>query len=190
VAGVGIFLLSTMNANTSFVLSAAYMLLLGIGIGLTMQVLVIATQNAVRLADLGVATSSVSFFRSVGGSIGVAVFGALFTHRLAADMPAELGRALPPASATPESIRHLPAAIHGPYVEVFANALTGVFVYAVPLLLVAFGLTWLLKEHPLRHSVHDMVHGEEGEEPQAVPELREPEEVVSAGPRRAETEGS
>jgi predicted MFS family arabinose efflux permease len=94
VATVGMFLLSTMNPTTSTVTSGLYMAVLGIGLGLTMQVLVLATQNSVRVTDLGVATSTVNFFRSVGGSIGVAVFGALFNSRLVSEL-AGSGVAIP-----------------------------------------------------------------------------------------------
>src|SRR3546814_4287748 len=83
IAAVAMFLLSTMGTGTSQSTVTVYMVLLGIGLGLTMQTLVLATQNAVPISDLGAATAAVSFFRSLGGSIGVALFGALFNSRLA-----------------------------------------------------------------------------------------------------------
>jgi EmrB/QacA subfamily drug resistance transporter len=158
VAAVGLFLLSTMGTGTTTLMASAYMVVLGIGIGSVMQVLVLATQNAVPIADLGVATSSVSFFRSVGGSVGVAVFGALFNSRLADGLarsvaPGEVDDLLG-GSVTPESVQELPAALRTDYVGAFADALTDVFLYAVPVVLVAFALTWLLKEVPLRGQVH------------------------------------
>jgi MFS family permease len=91
IAGVGMWLLSTMTPTTSRATSTLYMIVVGIGIGLVMQVVILATQNAVDRRDLGIATGTVSFFRSVGGSFGVAIFGAIFTNRLAG----ELARRLP-----------------------------------------------------------------------------------------------
>lgn len=79
VAAIGMLLLSTMSATTPRLVASAWMVVLGIGLGLVMQVMVLVTQNSVDRSDLGVATATVSFFRSVGGSVGVAVFGALFT---------------------------------------------------------------------------------------------------------------
>ena len=91
VASLGMWLLSTMTPTTGRATATAYMVVVGVGIGLVMQVVVMATQNAVDRRDLGIATGTVSFFRSVGGSFGVAVFGAIFTSRLAG----ELARRLP-----------------------------------------------------------------------------------------------
>ncbi|MGE5597278.1 MAG: MDR family MFS transporter [Hyphomicrobiales bacterium] len=174
IASVGLFLLSTMDADTSRTVSGLYMLVLGVGIGMVMQVLLIATQNAVRIGDLGVATSSVSFFRSVGGSVGVALFGTLFNRRLTDTLPESLRLQLDPASARPESIRALPEAIRHQYESGFADALTGVFLYAVPVMIIAFALTWLLREVPLRHSVGDAADAEHaGEEvPATAPQHR------------------
>src|SRR3546814_19565896 len=91
------FRLSTMGTVNSQSTVTVYMVLLGIGLGLTMQTLVLATQNAVPISDLGAATAAVSFFRSLGGSIGVALFGALFNSRLAERLDgltvSEIGRA-------------------------------------------------------------------------------------------------
>ena len=114
-----------------------------------MQVLVLATQNSVRVSDLGVATSSVNFFRSVGGSVGVALFGALFNSRLASGLAGGAAGAVD-GTITPQAIAALPAAQKAVFVDVFAGALTDVFLVAVPVMLVAFGLTWLLREIPLR----------------------------------------
>ncbi len=86
IAATGLLLLSTMDAGTPRLESGIYMTTLGIGLGLSMQVLILATQNSVKVSDLGVATSSVNFFRSVGGSVGVALFGALFNARLSSGL--------------------------------------------------------------------------------------------------------
>lgn len=158
IAIVGMFLLSTMSAETSRLESSVYMVVLGIGIGLVMQVLVLATQNAVDVADLGVATSSVSFFRSVGGSVGVALFGALFNSRLTLYL-ADAGPAatLDPANVQADAIATLPGDAQTAFIDAFAHALTDVFLYALPVVVVGFALSWLLDEVPLRSSTHHRV---------------------------------
>jgi DNA-binding MarR family transcriptional regulator len=124
-----------------------------------MQVLVIAVQNAVDYRDLGVATSGATFFRSIGASFGTAVFGAIFTNRLIA----ELARHLPPGAlhggadpaavrADPAALVQLPAAVRDGYVQAYASALHMVFLAAVPFALVAFTLTLLLPEISLRET--------------------------------------
>jgi hypothetical protein len=139
------------------------MVVVGVGIGLVMQVVVMATQNAVDRRDLGIATGTVSFFRSVGGSFGVAVFGAIFTCRLAGELarrlPADVlarARASGGGSATrslsPRSLDALPASVRDGFVQAFSHALTATFRYAVPCILVAFLITWLLREQPLRET--------------------------------------
>ncbi|MGE3621000.1 MAG: MDR family MFS transporter [Acidimicrobiia bacterium] len=156
VAGMGLVaiavtLLSTMGPGTSQAVVSAYMVLTGIGLGCTLQTLVLSVQNVVRPGDLGVATSSVAFFRSMGGALGVAVFGALFNSRLAARVgtTVALGEG---SSFTPESVQALPEADRITFVAGFSDALTEVFLYVVPLVVVAFAVTWLLREVPLRGS--------------------------------------
>ncbi len=145
VASVGMFLLSTLGTDSSRWESGVYMVVLGAGIGMVMQIIVLATQNEAPIADLGVATSTVTFFRAVGGSIGVAVAGALFNTRLT-DL---LGGAAP-TGMTPEELGGLAPAEAAQMAGAFADAITMVFRYAVPLFVVGFLLTWLLKEIPLR----------------------------------------
>jgi EmrB/QacA subfamily drug resistance transporter len=155
IATVGMFLLSTMSATTPRIQASAYMVVLGGGLGLVMQVMVLVTQNSVERSVLGVATATVSFFRSVGGSVGVAVFGALFTsglaRNLAGSLPADVAARLAGAGGgSIQTVATLPAAQQLAYRSAFADALTTVFAYAVPVMVVAFALTWLLKEVPLR----------------------------------------
>jgi len=153
VASLGMALLSTMGAATPTIVTSAYMAIVGVGLGMVMQVLILATQNSVPVRDLGVATSSVSFFRSVGGSIGVALFGAVFSSRLATEL-AGLRSTLggDPGDLAPQAVQALPDGVRADYITGFADALTGVFLLAVPLMLVGFGLTWLLRDVPLRTS--------------------------------------
>ena len=153
IAAVGLYLLSTLEVETPTQVAAGYMLLVGLGLGLVMQVLVLAAQNAVDQRLLGVATSGATLFRQVGGSIGVALFGAIFTNELSR----ELGHRLPasvhaPAHASPAAIQHLPPAIHTLYVTAVAVALHPVFLTAAAVMVVAFSLSWLLRDVPLRET--------------------------------------
>ena len=153
---VGLFLLSTMGTQTSLWLVSLYLFVLGVGIGASMQVLVIAVQNAVDYSDLGAATSGATFFRSIGGSFGTAVFGAIFANVLVGDLARALhGAALPSGisastGASPAVLDHLPAAIRSGYITGYAEALHSVFLFAAPVGALAFCLTFLLKELPLR----------------------------------------
>jgi EmrB/QacA subfamily drug resistance transporter len=159
IATVGMLLLSRMDPDTSRIESSIYMLVFGIGIGMVMQVLILAVQNAVDFRDLGVATSSSTFFRQMGGSFGVAIFGAIFSSRLTSELPGLLPPDLPqtgdPAAMdallnSPEQIHALPPAIADAVVEALSRGLHSVFLWAVPLLLAGFVLAWFLKEIPLR----------------------------------------
>lgn len=155
---IGLFLLSRMTAETTIVGASLYMLVLGLGLGLVMQVLVIAVQNAVDYRDLGVATSGATLFRLIGGSLGTAVFGAIFAARL----DSYLARALPvgavgvPVAGTglsPQILAQLPEAIRAIYITAFTTSLSTVFITAMAIVLVGFLLTWLVPEQPLRETV-------------------------------------
>ena len=151
---LGMFLLSRMNEQTSVLVSSLFMLVLGLGLGLVMQVLVIAVQNAVDYRNLGAATSGVTFFRSIGGSFGTAIFGAIFSNQLASHL-SSLSSSLPSGFtlSTAESvaaIQHLPAAVRAVVVHAYVQSLSTVFLVAVPVIAVAFILSWLLPEVRLR----------------------------------------
>jgi DNA-binding MarR family transcriptional regulator len=131
--------------------------LLGISLGLIIQVLVIAVQNAADYADLGAATSGVTFFRSIGGAFGVSIFGAIFSNRLASELASALhGVTLPGgvsatgAAANPALLSKLPTAVRAAVQHAFSLALHPVFLAAIPVALVAFVLSWFLREVPLR----------------------------------------
>ena len=150
---LAMYLLSGIGVSVPTWQTALYMVVLGLGLGMTMQVLVLAAQNAVPYELLGVATSGSTLFRQVGGSIGVSIFGAIFANRLAANLALDLPPgASPPAVASPESIAQLPAAVHAAYLEAFAASLRPVFAAAAGISVLAFLLTWLLREVPLRRS--------------------------------------
>ncbi|MCW2953332.1 MAG: drug resistance transporter, EmrB/QacA subfamily [Conexibacter sp.] len=166
---VGFVLLSRMHVGTTTLQRSASMLVLGLGLGMVMQVLVLAVQNAVDYEDLGVATSGATFFRSIGGSFGVAIFGAIFSNRLTTTLHGQFPRGLPgglggaggnAAHANPATLAQLPPAIHDRYAHAYADALQTVFLVAVPVALIAFALTWLLQEVPLRRTVETNGLGE------------------------------
>jgi EmrB/QacA subfamily drug resistance transporter len=153
---LGLYLLSHLGVSTGIWLSSLYMLVLGAGIGASLQVLVVAVQNAVSYADLGTATGGATFFRSIGGSFGTAVFGAVFSNVLVGNLAASLhGLSLPPgvtaaSGASPAQLAHLPAAVHAAYISGFATSLQTVFLVGVPFGALAFLLSWTLKDVPLR----------------------------------------
>jgi predicted MFS family arabinose efflux permease len=148
---VAMFLLSLLAVDTPTWHAAVFMIVLGLGLGMTMQVLVLVAQNSVDYRHLGVATSGSTLFRQIGGSIGVSVFGAIFANRLAHELATRLPRGFhPPTAANPAVVKHLPAAIHRPYIEAFAVSLHPVFLMATGIAFLAFVLSWLLREVPLR----------------------------------------
>jgi EmrB/QacA subfamily drug resistance transporter len=152
---LGLFLLSRMGVGTSSLLDSLYMLVLGMGIGGVMQVLVIIVQNAVPHSELGVATSGATFFRSIGGSFGTAIFGAIFSNVLIGNLASHLhGVHLPAgfssADATPALLSHLPAAIHAGFVAGYAESIQTVFIVAVPIAALAFLASWLIPQVELK----------------------------------------
>jgi MFS family permease len=154
---VGMYLLSLLKVGTTPFLASFYMLVVGVGIGLVMQVLVLVVQNDARPEEMGVATSTATFFRSVGGSFGVAIFGAIFASRLAdqlAALPAAVTSHLGSGvHLNPEQAKQLPPAVHADFLQAFAHSLHGVFLFGMVLAAVPFLLSWLLKEVPLRTTV-------------------------------------
>jgi EmrB/QacA subfamily drug resistance transporter len=158
---VALCLMSTMGTQTTQPTVAAYMVMLGIGVGLTMQVLVLATQNAIPLKDIGAGTSSVSFFRSMGGSIGVAIFGAIFNSGLRgklAGLSVSIGEG---SGFRPESLDRLAPADRAAAVGAFADSLTAVFLAAAPLVLIAVFIAMALPAKPLRSTAHPHDAGRE-----------------------------
>ncbi|HZR95161.1 MAG TPA: MDR family MFS transporter [Gaiellaceae bacterium] len=148
---VALALMSRLEVATPISVACVDMLILGLGLGMVMQVLVLAAQNAVPHRLLGVTTSLSTMSRQIGGTIGVSVFGAIFTNRLNHELAARVpAGAHIPDSVTPAVVRHLPPAIHDAYVSAFAVALHPVFLAAACVAAVAFGLSWLLRDVPLR----------------------------------------
>ncbi|HTZ15380.1 MAG TPA: MDR family MFS transporter [Mycobacterium sp.] len=177
VMAIAFLLMSRMNPSTSALLQSLYLFILGAGIGLCMQVLILIVQNTSRFEDLGVATSGVTFFRTIGSSFGAAIFGSLFTNFLRARIgPAIVASgASPTAANSPEALRRLPRAMAAPIVNAYASSLTQVFLWAVPVALVGFVLSLFLREVPLRDvgpSATDLGDGF------AMPTAETPEEML------------
>jgi EmrB/QacA subfamily drug resistance transporter len=158
ITAVGLLLLSRLEVDTPPWLASVYMLVVGVGIGLVMQVVVLAVQNDAPRGDIGVATSTATFFRSMGGSLGVALFGAIFASRLdreLASLPPRVAAKLPHgANVRPDEVHALPAVIRGDFLHAFVDALQPVFLVGAAAACVAFVLALLLREVPLRATVH------------------------------------
>jgi EmrB/QacA subfamily drug resistance transporter len=153
VLAVGLFLLSRMNVNTSGLTAGLFMLVVGMGLGLVMQVLVLAVQNAVEYEDLGVATSGATLFRLIGGSLGVAVLGAIFASRLAANLARAFRVEQDVEHISPAVVLRLAPPARSAYRAAFADSLHTVFLVAAAVAVIGFFLSWLLEERPLRETV-------------------------------------
>lgn len=138
---VGVAMLTQLSANTSGWWTSSAMLLLGLGMGMTMPTATLSVQNSVEFRDMGVATGMVTFFRSLGGAIGLAVYGAVFNAQI-------VSSGIDPTSLSGSQIRNLPPAT----IDALAGAVSAIFVVALPLAMVAFVLAWFLKEIPLRET--------------------------------------
>lgn len=151
--GLGLYLFSTMDATTSFWLEALFMVVLGAGIGLMMQILTLIVQNTVSFEFLGAATSGVSFFRTLGGSFGASIFGTLYSNHLADRLPAAVlaaGLTDPRAAGDPEALHALPAAQQAPIIAAYAEAFQYVFLGAVPFAVLALVIALLMPQVTMR----------------------------------------
>jgi EmrB/QacA subfamily drug resistance transporter len=161
VLAIGLELLTHIGPATSFANLAVYMVIVGLGIGLVMQVLVVAVQNAVPYSQLGTATATATFFRTIGGAFGVAALGAVFNNRLLSLLkstlsPSQLHSLIQGGSiiTNPARIGQLPAGEKALVIDAFSHSLQTVFIVAVPFAVAAFAISWLMKEIPLRTTAH------------------------------------
>ncbi|MFI8068960.1 DHA2 family efflux MFS transporter permease subunit [Streptomyces sp. NPDC086033] len=160
VTTLGLLLLHRLDENSSTWVMSVCFCVFGLGLGLVMQVLVLIVQNAVSYEDLGVATSGATFFRSIGASFGVAIFGTVFANRLGDKLAEALrGAQLPPGvsvsgiEADSRGLAELPGSLRSEALHAYASSITDVFLYAAPVAFLGFVLAWFLKEDPLRGSV-------------------------------------
>lgn len=170
ISTLGLWLLSTMGVDTPHWQSSLYMFVTGLGIGMIIQVMVLAVQNSVDHADLGTATATESFSRSMGGAFGVAVSGAILTNRLSAYLVAHLpagaaggGLDTKAIASGPKAIAALPAQIQTVVIDGLAYAIHVVFLFGVPLTFAAFVLSLFLPERPLRTTAHVGIEATAGE---------------------------
>jgi hypothetical protein len=164
---IGLLLMTTLAEDTSFWILSGYAVLVGAGLGLSMQTIVIALQNSVDFADMGVATSSNTFFRSLGGAFGTAIFGTIFSNRVAyflEDGLTKLATSNPTAVAgfdrtkldqlttNTSGIATLPSPIKETVLDSFVQTFHLVFLAAAPVTFIGFLLAFFLKEKPLQSS--------------------------------------
>lgn len=162
---VGLYLMSLIGVHTGSWTMALYMFVFGAGLGLVMQVLVVAVQNAVPYEELGTATSGSTFFRMIGGSFGTAVFGAIFANLLAGNLRRYLHGVPIPRNVTsqidnPALVAKLPPALQAGIVQGVSHTVETVFLVGVPIAALSFLLSWLLPEVPLRRSIRATELGE------------------------------
>ncbi|MCW2786949.1 MAG: drug resistance transporter, EmrB/QacA subfamily [Marmoricola sp.] len=151
---LGMFLLGHLGTHTSAFTGGVYQFVLGFGLGLVMQVLVLAVQSTIDIRDLGSATSATSFFRSIGGSVGVSVFAALFnsslTSHLKTSLPANSGVTGASLHGSPAQLAALPPAVHTAYLHSFVASLQSVFHVAIFFAAAGFLISLLLPKVTLR----------------------------------------
>ncbi|WP_083942113.1 MDR family MFS transporter [Sanguibacter suarezii] len=167
VATVGLVALTQIKGDTSLVVFGMMLFVLGAGLGLVMQTIVLAVQNAVDPREIGTATSSNNFFREIGAAVGVAVFSTIFTGRLADNLvgvatsvPPEQAALLDPTGVTPAAVQTFPEPLKQGVIDGFANALAPAFWYLVPLLAIGFLFTLFLREVKLSTEAGMVARGE------------------------------
>ncbi len=159
IMSLGVFLMSTAHVSTPYWQIAIFAVIIGGGLGLCMQTIVIAVQNAVEFKDLGIATSSNTFFRSLGGAFGTAIFGTILSNRVAENLQTQLAGStavepgmLETLTSNTSMIATLPAEIQAKVLEAFADSFQVVFLSAFPVVALAFFFAIALEEKPLQDS--------------------------------------
>ncbi|MEU8778761.1 MDR family MFS transporter [Streptomyces sp. NPDC048606] len=151
---VGMFLLATMDTGTSRLVSGVYMAVLGAGLGFLMQITMLVAQNSVEMKDMGVASSSATLFRTLGGSFGVALMGSLFTGRVTDTMSERLGpqaaNAAGAAQLDAASLAKLPEQVRDAYQHAVAAGTHSAFLLGAAIAVLGFLAAWFVKEVPLR----------------------------------------
>jgi EmrB/QacA subfamily drug resistance transporter len=155
VAAIGLGLLSRLTAHSSLTFLGVAMAVFGAGLGLTLQTLVLVSQNSVSHQDIGVATSTVTFLRTMGGSVGASVIGALLLNGFRSNLEHRSGQSLPITGSTsvlssPAHVQGLPPATHELVVGSFSDALSRSYLYAIPVAAVAFVLSLFIRQTALR----------------------------------------
>lgn len=165
IAAVGFFLLSHLTVGMSLVTAGAFLFVLGFGIGLGQQILVLIVQNEFPHRIVGTATAANNFFRQIGATLGASLVGTLFTSRLSSDIAAQLPKSdnISINAITPDAVRSMAEPVRQAVAAAYSDALVPIFLYFIPLLLAGAVLMLLLKERPLANTVE----GTGGEAPLA-----------------------
>jgi fucose permease len=162
---VSMVLLARLEPDTPYWLFSVYIFALGAGLGFTMQTVVVAVQNDVALRDLGASTSAVTFFRSMGGAFGTALFGAVLTsrmqHYLAETLPAEAAGQVGGSLGDMSAIAALPDPVRSTVLDAFMASIQDLFLVAVPFVAVALVVAFLIPEKPLKTREDAMAEGAE-----------------------------
>ncbi|MEV6769640.1 DHA2 family efflux MFS transporter permease subunit [Nocardia sp. NPDC051030] len=149
----GMLWMTQLDADTPAWTVSAMLFVVGLGLGLVMQLLVLLVQNAVPSTDIGTATSANNYFREMGGALGVAIFGSIFTHRLTADLTTafqgETPSGVTPSALPPAVLNRLPQPLHDAVVNSYVDALVPVFAYLLPAVAAAFVIALLIPHIPL-----------------------------------------
>ena len=157
ILAVGLLLLSTIKADTSIVITCLYLGVIGLGLGMSMQILTLIVQNSFPLRHVGTATASSNYFRQVGATLGSAVVGSVFASRLLRLVSKHLGEQGSAVgdtnSFTPAMLHELPPELLGPIVTAYNEALMPIFLYLVPLAVASGVVLFFLKEKPLATSI-------------------------------------
>ena len=151
--GLAMYLLTTLDVHTTRTTSGLIYVVLGLGLGFLMQMVSLIAQNSVQPKDMGVASSARMFFQQIGGSLGVAAFGAVFASRLTGSLAGAAnssGIRFKGGQIDPATVNKLPPAIRHDVFAAIAHAVQGVFYWAVPAAILTFVLAWFIKEVPLR----------------------------------------
>jgi len=154
---IGMWLLSQLGLHTSHLTMSLYVIVLGAGMGMTMQIMVLATQNAVAPTQIGTATAAVTFFRSLGGAFGTSLFGAIFIaglgHWIPLLVPGAVSKSIHVSgsfSMSPTRLHTFPVAVQHGILESFVRSLHTMFLVGVPVAAATFALTLFLREMKLR----------------------------------------
>jgi EmrB/QacA subfamily drug resistance transporter len=164
IMALGLYLLTGLDVGTTRLTSAVYYVVLGLGMGFLMQMVSLIAQNSVQQKDMGVASSARMFFQQIGGSLGVAAFGAIFARQLTSSLAAATGPgghiSASGGQLDPARVNSLPALVRHDVFAAIAHAIQHVFIWAVPAAVLIFVLAWFIKEVPLRGRAPSAGEGE------------------------------
>lgn len=186
VMAVGLYLLSRLDQDSGILVETLYLFILGAGIGLMMQILTIVVQNTAEYRDLGTATSGVTFFRTLGGAFGAAVLGSIYSNGITDSLPAAIvaSGVAPEVATNPTALNALPDAVAAPVVAAYADALHNVFLWAIPVALLALVAALFLPQVALRDGNRPAATGEGFAVPEGADAEAQLEKIVGEVLRR------